>query len=140
MEVNKKDNYKKLILAIDFDGTIVNHEFPKIGYLKPYAKQVIQRWKEEGHKIIIWTCRNQSEPEHPEWTQAPISAVIEFLNKNKIPFDTVNSDVPNLGFWLQSRKVYADVYIDDRNMGGFKGWVHAAKQIEFYSKQGVWFE
>jgi len=135
----EKADYKKLIIAVDFDGTIVEHKFPEIGKLLPYAKQALQRFHELGHEIIIWTCRNQSEPLHPEWTQAHIGAVKEFLDKNKIPYTCINSDSPNIPFYLQSRKVFADVYIDDRNLGGFKGWIHAAKQIDFFAKQGTWF-
>lgn len=120
---------RRLIIAIDFDGTIVEHKFPLIGQLLPGAKENINKWFKQGHRIIVWTCRNQSEPQHPEWTEAPISAVKEFLDRNEINYTTINSDVPDLGFWLQARKVYADVYIDDRNLGGFPGWDAADRII-----------
>ena len=130
---------KKLIIAVDFDGTIVEHKFPEIGKLLPNARKVLREWRDKGHSIIIWTCRNQSEPFHPEWKEAHIGAVKDFLDKNLIPYDVINSDSPAIDFWLQSRKVYADIYIDDRNMGGFPGWTVAAKQVDFFSKHGTWF-
>lgn len=121
---------KKIIIAVDFDGTIVEHKFPAIGRLMPGAKQVLDKWYKEGHDIIIWTCRNISEPFHPEWTDAPISAVKRFLDDNDIKYTAINSDSPNIGFYLQARKIYADVYIDDKNLGGFPGWDVAEFLVE----------
>ncbi len=52
------ENNDKLIIAIDFDGTIVEErEYPNFGPLMPYAKQVINALKEEGHTLILWTVR-----------------------------------------------------------------------------------
>ena len=137
MSTNFEDREQKII-AIDFDGTIVDHQFPEIGELLPNAKEVINRLHEQGHYIIIWTCRNMTEPEHPEWTDAPIPAVMSFLRINGIPFDSVNENHPAQGFWLQARKVFADIYIDDRNMGGFPGWEVAEHVINGFLDTGVW--
>lgn len=131
---------KGLIIAIDFDGTIVEHEFPKIGVLLPNAKGVIRKLKKDGHKIIIWTCRNHTE-EVKGWNKiATIRAVQNFLDANKIPYNTINENVPSLGFWLESRKVYADIYIDDKNLGGFCGWIEAYRMIQEYLKTGKWIK
>lgn len=113
------------IIAIDFDGTIVEHEFPMIGALKEDAKEIIQLLKKEGHQIIIWTCRtSQNVFEKLEGAKPTIFDVEKFLNENEIPFDTINHNVPGLGF-CPYPKVYADFYIDDRNLGGFIPWKEA---------------
>jgi hypothetical protein len=137
MTIHKEDKKTK-IFAIDFDGTIVNHQFPNIGELLPNAKAVINRLHAAGHFIIIWTCRNMTEPENPDWINAPISAVITFLRWQEIHFDSINENHPSMGFWLQARKVFADIYIDDRNMGGFPGWETAEAQINGYLETGLW--
>ena len=124
------------VIAIDFDGTIVEHDFPRIGALKPWAKSVINKWYDMGYKIIIWTCRNNHEPDHPEWDQAPISAVREFLMKEGVKFHGINQQQPGLGFYLEARKIFANVYIDDRNMGGFPGWKVTEKAIAQYFANG----
>ena len=134
----RQEDSKAKIIAIDFDGTIVDHEFPNIGPLKPLAKEVINYLHEQGHHIIVWTCRNMTEPENQDWDQAPVPAVMAFLKANGVHFDSVNENHPSMGFWLQSRKIYADIYIDDRNMGGFPGWEAALVQINDFIETGEW--
>lgn len=98
---------KKYIIAIDFDGTIVDHKYPEIGTLKPFAKETIQELCLEGHQIIIWTCR---------YIQKDVKAMVDFLNENKIPYHAINKNSFYLkGFWPKP-KIYADIYIDDRNI------------------------
>jgi len=135
IESNKRTH---LIIAVDFDGTIVNHRFPRIGSLMPGAKDALNRLHDAGHKIIIWTCRNHTEPDHPDWDDAPISRVMWFLKNNGIPFDSINENHPDMGFWLQSRKIYADIYIDDKNIGGFPGWGVVEDLIDGYIYYGDW--
>ena len=50
-----------MIIAIDFDGTIVEHEYPEIGPLKEGAVKALKAFKKAGHKIAIWTCRKGQE-------------------------------------------------------------------------------
>ena len=104
----------KLIFAIDFDGTIVNNEYPFIGSLKPYVKEVINALYEGGHRILIWTCR--SEDNHSDGT---LKDVVEYLNSNSIYYDDINKNIPAevIGF-APHPKIYADIYIDDRQLGG----------------------
>ena len=104
----------KLIFAIDFDGTIVENEWPFIGGLKPYAKEVINALYESGHYILIWTCR--SEDNH---TDSTLKDVVEYLNGNSIYYDDINKNIPAdvIGF-APHPKIYADIYIDDRQLGG----------------------
>lgn len=99
-----------MIIAVDFDGTLVDHKFPDIGALKPGAKEALAAFKKAGHKIAIWTCRSGEQER----------AVRVFLNENDIPFDTVNSPAP--GADLGTRKIYADVYIDDKGFRFEDNW------------------
>jgi len=103
-----------MIIAIDFDGTIVNHEFPMIGKLKPNAKMVLKLLDKGGHFIIIWTCRTSQNISGGG--EPTIFHVRDFLTENDIPFGTINNNCPEMPF-QPSPKVYADVYIDDRNIG-----------------------
>ena len=52
-----------MIIAVDFDGTIVEDKYPKIGKLRGNAIEVLKKLQEEGHYIILWTCRDGSELE-----------------------------------------------------------------------------
>jgi len=99
-----------MIIAVDFDGTIVNHEYPEIGPLKEGAVEALKAFKKAGHKILVWTCRQGVEERQ----------VRAFMIENKIPFDTINTPVP--GYDLGTRKVYADVYIDDKGMRFEENW------------------
>lgn len=109
---------EKLVIAVDFDGTIVEHNFPKIGDLLPFAKEVINKLHKEGYYIIIWTCRGEYS----------LIDMINFLDKNKIHYDKINENAPYeiLGF-KPFPKIVADIYIDDRNLGGFPGWLKTYK-------------
>lgn len=101
---------RKLTLAIDFDDTIVNSKWPDIGELKPFAKEVINElYNDYNCDIIIWTCRENKE----------LQDVYEFLNKNDIKYTTINENTPAIiKCWsnLNCRKVFADLYIDDRGI------------------------
>jgi haloacid dehalogenase-like hydrolase len=99
-----------VIIAVDFDGTVVDHKYPKIGALKPGAKEALKAFHDAGHKIIIWTCRAGQEERD----------VRAFLQANEIPFDTVNN--PIMGADLGTRKVYADLYIDDKGIQFDENW------------------
>ena len=110
-----KDQDKKprpQIYAIDFDGTIVEDAFPEIGELKADAKAFINKVRENGDKWILWTVR----------TGDMLKEAIRFLDDNGILPDTVNHNVPEAIEFLgeDSRKVYADFYIDDKSSGGIK--------------------
>jgi hypothetical protein len=103
-----------MIIAIDFDGTIVGNDFPDIKGLKPHAKETIIKLKNDGHYIIIWTCRGE----------VSLNEARSFLKKEDIPFDSINQPAPFelIGF-TPFPKVFADVYVDDKNLGGFPGWL-----------------
>ena len=103
-----------MILAIDFDDTIVKEEYPKIGPLRIGAKKYINKLFDDGHYIIIWTCRSDD---------AELEAEI-FLLENKIRFHKVNAHNPvNIHrYGNDTRKISAHLYIDDKNISGLPTW------------------
>jgi len=102
-----------MIIAVDFDGTIVEHEYPKIGKTKLYAFETLKELQKQGHQLIMWTYR-AGEYE---------KKAVEFCRENGLEFYAVNKNYPEEVFdETISRKIYADIYIDDRNVGGFLGW------------------
>lgn len=103
-----------MIIAIDFDGTICRGQYPNIDGLQPDAKQYIQELKADGHYIIIYTCRCGDY----------LTQAINWLLENEIPFDRVNDNEPQSieMYKNNSRKVYAHVYVDDKQVGGLPTW------------------
>ena len=95
-----------MIIACDFDGTIVEHKYPLIGKLLPNAKETINKLRDNGHKIIIWTCR---------YIYDDIRSMIDFLDKNEIYYSIVNKNIQSIDFKPEP-KIYADIYIDDKNL------------------------
>lgn len=96
------------IMAVDFDGTLVQDEFPKIGEEKANMCDFIRSCQYLGIRTILWTSR----------TGEALKAAIEWCEDHDLHFTTVNANIPEvieLTGGLDTRKVYADVYIDDRN-------------------------
>ena len=103
----------KLILAIDFDGTIVEDAYPGIGKPKLFAFETLKRLQKDGHRLILWTYRNGTS----------LQDAVEFCKKNGLEFYAINSSFPEEKFDdNRSRKIHADIFVDDRNVGGFIGW------------------
>lgn len=102
-----------MTIAVDFDGTIVDHEYPKIGKPKLFAFETLKALQDRGDQLILWTYRAGKELEE----------AVEFCRKNGIEFYAVNKNYPEEVYdETISRKIIADIYIDDRNVGGFPGW------------------
>jgi hydroxymethylpyrimidine pyrophosphatase-like HAD family hydrolase len=100
-------------IAVDFDGTIVEHEYPEIGKEKLFAFQTLKELEKLGAMIILWTFRTGKE----------LDDAVEYCRKNGIEFYAVNKNYPEEIFdETVSRKINADIYIDDKNIGGFPGW------------------
>ncbi len=108
------------IIAVDFDGTVVEHRYPEIGPEMLFAFSTLRELKKRGHRLILWTYR------HGEYMDAAVS----YCRKNGLEFYAVNENFPGeTKMEMGSRKIYADVYIDDRNLGGFPGWINVWKQL-----------
>lgn len=101
-------------IVIDFDGTIVENQYPEIGKLKENAREIIRLLKMKGHSIIISTCR-----------QGYYEGLVEaFLSEEGIPFDYINCNLPSdiIEYGADCRKISGDVYIDDKQVGGLPSW------------------
>jgi hydroxymethylpyrimidine pyrophosphatase-like HAD family hydrolase len=100
-------------IAVDFDGTIVEHAYPDIGKEKLFAFRTLKELEKMGVRLILWTFRSGKELED----------AVEYCRNNGIEFYAVNKNYPEEIFdETISRKIDADIYIDDKNIGGFHGW------------------
>lgn len=111
---------KQPTLAIDFDGTIVEDKYPKIGKPLLFAFETLKKLQEKGFILILWTYRRGKHLEE----------AVEFCKKHGIEFYAVNKNYPEEIFDTEiSRKLKADIFIDDRNVGGFLGWGEIYREI-----------
>ena len=103
-------------IAVDFDGTIVENQYPAIGVEKPFAVKTLKRLAAEGDDIILWTARS-----------GPLlQDAVDWCESQGLKFFAVNSNyhtcVAHQNGFKGSRKIHADIFIDDRIIGGFPGW------------------
>ncbi len=103
-----------MIIAIDFDGTLHLGKFPAIGTPAPDAIKVMKQLKADGHYLIINTARTGDD----------LLNAINWLLEMGIPFDRVNDNEPEnvRKYGSNCRKIYAHVYIDDKQVGGLPPW------------------
>ncbi len=103
---------KSLTIAVDFDGTIVENRYPDIGKPRLFAFESLKKLQEEGHRLILWTYRHGPK----------LDEAVEFCKEKGLEFYAVNKSYPEEDFEEMSRKILADIFIDDRNIGGMWGW------------------
>lgn len=98
----------KLIIAVDFDGTLCKNNYPFIGMPNAYMILKLKRFRELGHKLILWTCREGKE----------LDEAVNFCKECGLEFDAVNTNLDTeIERWKHNpRKIGADVYIDDKNI------------------------
>ena len=104
-----------MTIAVDFDGTIVEHRYPEIGRELPFATQTLKMLMNDRHKLILWSVREGKLLED----------AVEWCRKRGVEFYAVNKDYPEEDLTKSqnfSRKIKADVWIDDRNIGGLPDW------------------
>lgn len=103
-----------MLIAVDFDGTIVEHKYPKIGKELPFATETLKRLIKDGHRLILWTVRSGSL----------LQEAIDWCEERGVVFWAANKDYESdEGNGASgSPKVKADYYIDDRNLGGLPDW------------------
>jgi hypothetical protein len=107
-------------IAVDFDGTIVEHKYPAIGEELLFAFHTLKELQKLGHQLVLWTYRYGKE----------LDEAVEFCRKNGIEFYAVNKNYPEEKWDPDGpRKLDADLFIDDRNVGGFPGWTEVYKMI-----------
>lgn len=104
-----------MVIAVDFDGTIVEHRYPSIGKELPFAIETLRKLAAEGHRLILWTVREGQ----------CLDEAVEFCRNRGLEFYAVNRDYPEEDKETNSsftRKIKADLWIDDRNLGGLPDW------------------
>jgi hypothetical protein len=100
-------------IAVDFDGTIVEHKYPAIGEELLFAIETLKELQRQQYQLVLWTFRAGRE----------LDEAVEFCRKRGLEFYAVNKNYPEEVYDDSiSRKINADIYIDDRNIGGFPGW------------------
>lgn len=93
----------KPIVAVDFDGTLsLDSQYPNIGQFNTHLYEALMKLKGIGWSIVLWTCREGKE----------LKEAVEWCANNGLEFDAINENPPEVPF--KSRKVVADMYIDDR--------------------------
>ena len=102
------------IIAVDFDGTIAEDRYPGIGKPMPFAFETLKMLQSDGHRLILWTYRRGKK----------LNEAVEFCREHGIEFYAVNKGFPeeDMQHPDTGRKIHADLFIDDRNFGGFPGW------------------
>ena len=100
-------------IAVDFDGTIVEDRYPDIGRIRTFAFETLLKLQQDGHRIILWTYRVDSK----------LNEAVLFCKENGLEFYAVNKNYPEEVYnEFSPRKLNVDIFIDDRNVGGFPGW------------------
>lgn len=91
------------IAAVDFDGTLsLDSQYPNIGRFNTDLFEALIKLRNIGYLIVLWTCREGKE----------LNKAVEWCKINGLEFDAINENPPIIPF--KSRKVVADIYIDDR--------------------------
>lgn len=106
-----------MIIAVDFDGTIVEHKYPAIGKEIPFATASLRQLIQDGHKLILWSVREGDL----------LADAVKWCEERGVRFYAVNADIDedasdHQGTAHFSRKIKADMFIDDRNWGGLPDW------------------
>lgn len=107
---------KSNFICVDFDGTIVKHEYPNIGGPVPYAIQTIKDLQALGHKIILYTMRGHKPYIDGEIKRDTLQEAIDYLAENGITPYAINEN-PTQKYWTSSNKIYGNLYIDDVAFG-----------------------
>lgn len=103
-----------MTIAVDFDGTIVEHDYPRIGKEIPFAIDTLKMLRQEQHRLILWSVREGKLLEE----------AVAWCKERGLEFYAVNRDYPEEKLQDKglSRKLKADIFIDDRNLGGLPDW------------------
>lgn len=103
-------------IAIDFDGTIVEHKYPSIGKERPFAVDTLRQLSADGHQLVLWTVRSG----------VLLDEAVKWCSQRGLEFYAVNSNLPRGSLFEHphdgSPKILADIYIDDANLGGIPDW------------------
>ena len=113
-----------MTIAVDFDGTIVEHRYPEIGNELPFATETLKMLIAEHHKLILWTVREDEL----------LQEAVDWCKERGVEFYAVNRDYPEESLENNnhfSRKLKVDMWIDDRNIGGLPDWGTIYQMIHY---------
>lgn len=119
-----------MTIAVDFDGTIVTHEYPHIGKEIPFATDTLRQLIKDGHRLVLWTVREGEL----------LQEAVGWCRERGVEFYAINRDYPeeephkNNNF---SRKLKVDLWIDDRNVGGLPDWGTIYRMV---SEHLTWYD
>lgn len=117
------EHLRNLKIAVDFDGTIVEHQYPRIGKDLLFAFETLRELQKHGALLILWTFRAGEE----------LDEAVEYCRGKGIDFYAVNRNYPEEVYDDSiSRKINADIFIDDKNVGGFRGWSEIWQDLSLY--------
>lgn len=124
-----------MIIAVDFDGTIVEHRYPRIGREIPFAITTLRRLQAEHHQLILWTVREGRL----------LDEAVAFCRERGLEFYAVNANHPDEQASetpsSPCRKVRADLFIDDRNVGALPDWTAIYKMVHnHWTSERYWEE
>ena len=110
-----------MIIAVDFDGTILEHRYPEIGEERPFAISTLRLLASQRHRLILWTVRRGKLLED----------AVEWCRSRGVDFYAVNKNFPEeiLDEGGCFGKINADIFIDDCNLGGLPDWGLIYKMI-----------
>ena len=110
-----------MIIAIDFDGTLVEHKYPEIGKEIPFATATLKMLINDRHRLILWTVRKGKQ----------LDAAVEWCRERGVEFYAINKNYPEENIDNENGycKIDADIFIDDRNIGGLPDWGHIYEMI-----------
>ena len=119
-----------MIIAVDFDGTIVEHRYPAIGPELPFAIDTLKYLCAQRHKLILWTVREGEL----------LDEAVAYCRRRGLEFYAVNKNYPeekptHEGY---SRKLQADLFIDDRNLGGLPDWGEIYRMLSGEEKKDLY--
>ncbi|MCQ2202630.1 MAG: hypothetical protein MJZ27_11170 [Bacteroidales bacterium] len=102
------------IIAVDFDGTIVENKYPEMGKPLMFAFDTLRALQQKDYLLTLWTCR----------TGKLLDDAVDLCRKNGIEFYAINANYPgeDMSNPDNPRKLTADIFIDDRNLGGIPSW------------------
>lgn len=112
-----------MVIAVDFDGTVVEHQYPKIGRPVPFAIETLLQLQKEGHILLMWSVRDGNL----------LQEAVDYCASKGLNFYASNKNHPEEDVSRAPRKLNADLFIDDRNLGGLPDWgviYHAIKAME----------
>ena len=110
-----------MVIAVDFDGTIVEHKYPEIGDELPFATSTLRMLAQQQHRLILWTVRRGKL----------LDEAVEWCRQRGVEFYAVNKNFPEevLEDGGCYAKINAELFIDDLNLGGLPDWGVICKMV-----------